>query len=504
MAKSKKLKVLPIVKPATLSTLSQKSNANEEPLLELPLLKEHQQQKPQMNGFSQVSKKSPGIAIVFFQFVKLQTPIILILSLLLLLQYEDKSYKVNKPKPVELMNYEQFKEMYPRNVKAVEAKLTEESHREMLFNADSAAVARHNLAFMANIFAYTVKQSPFRSDRTKMEQIDILEQLDEFNYTKIALNRRQNLNENQKLDNPVSATTENRVESSESNLEKAGIINRWITRLFKGDSHFEIPNYPLDQQPDPSRVTHIDADLRDCSGDIKDQGNCGCCFAMSWNAYAEWHYCKQTGKRIDFSEQHIVDCGHMAHLNGCTDGYLVNVREFSHVFGFELEENYPYKGKQGTCKIQSGSVSVKTLDFTRLVVDRVQWEEVLTQQPILVEVHLPTDILSYKRGVHPGNNCDSNLAHGMLLIGHGRQEGSPYWILKNSMGSRWGENGFLRLSRDAPMSKCFRTGFISKFKFRSVDEERFRAFYDTIKFRPSAQADSNKQVNKKDVLDWFK
>lgn len=371
-----------------------------------------------------------------------------------------------------LLNYSTFQDSYPRL--AEQSKL-ENSRRHLLFIGDMIQVARHNLMYLLSEQSYSVVQSPFRSDRNLAEQMDVLSQLDEFDFDTLKKRLAQ-------IDSPVSGLV-----VAGAQLETGNKVNRFFTRILKGDQHFDIPSYPLDDQPDPQRVTHIDADLRDCSPTIRDQSTCGACYAFSWNSYAEWHFCRQSGQQIDFSEQHIVDCGYLAKLGGCQDGLLPSVRDFSHTFGFHLEADYPYRAKVKTCKRAQGEIKVKTLAFKRVLVDRLEWEQLVAEQPILLEVHLPSDILSYQRGVHPGHNCDSRFAHGMLLVGHGRQDGQPYWLLKNSMGRNWGENGYLRLSRDAQMSKCFRTGFISRFKFQNLTEDQFEQLYDSFTFQPSEQ-----------------
>lgn len=405
-------------------------------------------------------------------------------------------------KPIHLLNYAQFQATYPR-LKAANTAATallEQSSRHLMFNADLMSVCSHNFNYFVRRQTYLKRQSPFTSDRTLLERLNVLDQLDSFDLTKI----QETLATATCRDDsncPVSGVGPS---SRGPELEKANIMNRWFTRLVNGDTYFDIPDYPLDEQPDKERITHIDSDLRNCVGQIRDQKDCGACYAFSWNSYAEWHYCRQSGTKIDFSEQHIVDCGHLARLNGCIEGYLLDVRDFSHTFGFYLERDYPYEGKKRSCKSSTGDISVKTVDFKRIIVDRKEWEELLYEQPILLEANLPTDIMSYKRGVHPGTNCNKRLAHGMLLVGHGRQEGVPYWLLKNSMGKNWGENGYLRLSRDAPMTECFRTGFISKFKFRDLEDDRYYELYDSFKFEPTVQAEKRSVVEKKDLFGLIK
>lgn len=289
-----------------------------------------------------------------------------------------------------------------------------------------------------------------------------------------------------RADQPVAGP---RPGESGGEVRKSDKLRSWLGKLqVTSKPELEIPNLPLDGQPDPERVTHIDADLRGCLGQVREQLNCRSCYAFSWNALAEWHYCRQTGNKIDFSEQHLIDCGSSHRLKGCLKGGFKQVRSFTDDNGFYLESEYPYKGKPGSCRGAKGTIEVVTREFTRIKVDRAEWERVLEEQPILVSTRLPDDIKRYQGGVHPGDNCHEDYKHGMLLVGHGRQNGQPYWLLRNSSGASWGEQGYLRLTRDLPdMGKCFATAFISRFKFKALDDELYHQFEP--QFEPSVQAE---------------
>lgn len=447
---------------------------------------------------AQLNKQINQKPITFLTKLKKYCLLFLVLFLAIYCRQNEFRKRPTKLWPLEsLLNYENFKARYPR-IQTFRTKPSEDSRRHLLFNLDLISLGRHNLAYLAKKYSYYMRQSPFKSDRTSLEQMDVLNQLDQFNLQQILEASRlqdengQPIDKEYYRDKPVRGLT---IKGEGADVEIGNDLNRWFKRLVKGNSYFDIPNFPLDKQPNPNKITHIDSDLRYCSSDIHDQGQCGACYAFSWNSLAEWHYCRQNnGKLIDFSEQHIVDCGYKTKLEGCTEGLLKNVRAFSQVYGFELEQKYPYKKKEGQCKNENGSIGVKT-QLTRVVVDRNEWEQILKEQPILLEVHLPDDILSYSRGVHPGTNCNKQLGHGMVLVGYGRQEGVPYWLLKNSMGKHWGENGYLRLSRDAPMKECFATGFILKFKFKTLPEDNYNDFYDNIKFQPTVEKEETRVVD---------
>lgn len=348
-------------------------------------------------------------------------------------------------------------------------------------------VGVNNLATLSGRQTYYMQQTPLKSDLTGSERRQLLGHL-----LASRTARQADHEEAPRVSGLFSTKSAPSVQ-----VEKRRGLNKWLNRMVRPSSSFDIPSYSLDKQPDPERVTHIDVDQRDCLGPIGDQLRCGACYAFSWNSLAEWHYCRQTGGQlIDFSEQFLVDCGSKARLNGCYDGQIPAARAFSQMFGMELERDHPYKGSKQPCRRQAGSMEVQPRDFLRLELNRTNWELTLEEQPILVLARLPDDIMSYQRGVHPGYDCADNFAHGMLLVGHGRQDGVPYWLLRNSMGKNWGENGHLRMSREAPLEKCFTSAYVSKFKFKDLPDGSYDDFYQSLEFEPSVEPERRLAENK--------
>lgn len=371
--------------------------------------------------------------------------------------------KVHLGKPESIISYREFQMIYP----AESADLNDELNRHLFFTANLIEVSQNNLATLSGRNTFYMQQTPIVSDRTEMEQESLFAEFG--------------------LIHLLSSKTD-------KDYAMSGFLSSSVGKLIrkdKGEPFEGIPNYPLDQQPDPNRITHIDADLRDCLSDVKNQLNCGSCYAFSWNALVEWHYCKQTGEKIDLSAQFMVDCGYKVRLNACVEGRIPDVRDFTQMFGMELEENYPYKGVAGKCKLERGSLDVRVKDFRRIKIDRDEWERTLEEQPILVMSKLPKDIMSYRRGIHPGVKCGKRSGgHGILLVGHGRQDGAGYWLLKNSVGKRWGEDGYLRLSKEASLEDCFKTAYVSKFKFVYLDEDIFKMYNESFSFKPSVVPDN--------------
>lgn len=213
----------------------------------------------------------------------------------------------------------------------------------------------------------------------------------------------------------------------------------------------------------PDRV-FIDHRQSKCLNFVKSQKLCGCCYAHSSMAFFEWLYCQSTGKTISFSEQYIVDCGWLVGFNGCEGGESWAMGEFVKNYGLKFEKNYPYVGKENKCKLNSSSrrMRMNKIRRTRITLDK--FPEQLKESPIIVAVYIKLDFLQYKGGVDDGYGKRDSL-HAMLLVGHGRANGLDYWLLRNSHGTEWGQEGHYRLSKQISSLICNKRGFIFEGEF---------------------------------------
>ncbi|KAI4304409.1 hypothetical protein MLD38_039924 [Melastoma candidum] len=185
---------------------------------------------------------------------------------------------------------------------------------------------------------------------------------------------------------------------------------------------------------------------------VKNQQQCGCCWAFSAVAAMEGITQLTTGKLISLSEQELVDCDVDGEDQGCEGGLMDNAFQFiigNH--GLTTETNYPYEGVDGTCKRSkeanhvasiSGFEDVPTNDEAALL-------KAAAHQPISVAIDASgSEFMSYSGGIFTGP-CGTNLDHGVTVVGYGTSaDGTKYWLVKNSWGESWGESGYIRMKRD--------------------------------------------------------
>ncbi|KAL2458506.1 Senescence-specific cysteine protease SAG12 [Abeliophyllum distichum] len=173
---------------------------------------------------------------------------------------------------------------------------------------------------------------------------------------------------------------------------------------------------------------------------VKDQGQCGCCWAFSAVAAMEGINQLTMGKLISLSEQELVDCDTSGEDQGCNGGLMDNAFEFildNH--GLTTESNYPYKGVDGTCNTKKES----SHDAIITGYEDVPANMDPTSNSTRVEFSL--------------ENAGTDLDHGVTAVGYGKtRDGTKYWLVKNSWGTSWGEDGYIRMQRgiDAEEGLC--------------------------------------------------
>jgi len=115
----------------------------------------------------------------------------------------------------------------------------------------------------------------------------------------------------------------------------------------------------------------------------------------------------------------------------------------------DTEDNYPYKGKDGTCNAPSTGLTCSShTDVTSKSPSALQ--DAVAKGPVSVAIEADKMYFQlYDGGIlDNASKCGTTLDHGVLVVGYGTDSGADYWLMKNSWGASWGEDGYFRLARD--------------------------------------------------------
>lgn len=197
---------------------------------------------------------------------------------------------------------------------------------------------------------------------------------------------------------------------------------------------------------------------------VKYQGDCGACWAFSTVAALEGQYAKLTETLLDLSEQDLVDCvknqkvpGYYGTCcSGCDGGNVLYALQYimEHQDGVHATESaYPYteSGSSG-CSFSSSKAfhDAEVTAFVQLSSERDMEDAVANIGPISVSVYANDYWQNYKGGVYnpSSNSCSpDNINHAVTVVGYGVDNGLDYWLIKNSWGKYWGEDGYIRLAK---------------------------------------------------------
>jgi len=196
-------------------------------------------------------------------------------------------------------------------------------------------------------------------------------------------------------------------------------------------------------------ATAVDWRTKGCVNPVKDQGQCGSCWAFSAIASLECANFQKSGKLPNLSEQQLVDCSGQSGNQGCNGGLMDNAFDYVQKvsMGEDTEVSYPYKARDGKCMFNKANIAGTCSGHTDIATTETALQAAATGRVVSIAIAAEQDFMFYSKGIYDSTTCPTDpdhLNHGVAIVGF--DSSAKYWIVRNSWGGAWGEQGYIRMA----------------------------------------------------------
>ncbi|KAF4661157.1 hypothetical protein FOL46_005851 [Perkinsus olseni] len=194
--------------------------------------------------------------------------------------------------------------------------------------------------------------------------------------------------------------------------------------------------------------------------EVKNQGWCGSCWAFSTTGALEGLHKNVSGELVSLSEQELIDCS--AHYGnwGCMGGWMNASFLYVADHGLEGEKDYPYNSSKvppiipplAPCRRDTKKDVIKAHSIGYVNVTTKSKSAFLAALahigPVSVALNGGSKAFQHYGGGVLDSHCKTELDHGVLAVGYDLSAHKPYYLVKNSWGANWGEEGYIKIAID--------------------------------------------------------
>jgi len=248
-----------------------------------------------------------------------------------------------------------------------------------------------------------------------------------------------------------------------ADMSKEDFRAKYLGFKFVDQAHLRSKN--VAELNNVSLPASVDWNAKGAVTPVKNQGQCGSCWAFSTTGSVEGAWFIAKGSLVSLSEQQLVDCSQAQGNQGCSGGLMD--QGFQYIItngGICTEAAYPYTAADGTC--QTTCTKAATISsFTDVTVgSEPALTAAIAQQPVSVAIGADQSVFQfYSSGVLDDESCGTQLDHGVLAAGYGHDStvNKDFYQVKNSWGPAWGLGGYINIVRNVNGDSARQCGITS-------------------------------------------